>query len=182
VLRGYLKPLFNLAQRFLHGCSIISIQTRTEAKMTNIIESVATVLEREIDPLIERWLKRVEKVPALSRIRLSHQQRTGHLPQLLKDLIIRLRLEDGLKCPETTSAHDHGKVRFDQGYSAPLLVEESLLLQVTIFDTLRREQEHLESRLILSGVVMIADECDKQLKHQVETFMALTEKRDLAAA
>jgi hypothetical protein len=32
--------------------------------------------------------------------------------------------------------------RFEQGYSAPMLVEESLLLQVTIFDTMRREQKH----------------------------------------
>jgi hypothetical protein len=46
----------------------------------------------------------------------------------MADLIVRLRLEKGVQGPATTSAHDHGQARFEQGYSAPMLVEESLLL------------------------------------------------------
>ncbi len=54
-----------------------------------------------------------------------------------------------------------------------MLVEESLQLQVTVFDTLRREQKRLDCNRILADVVTIADECDKQLKHAMETFMEL---------
>ncbi|HEY5027040.1 MAG TPA: hypothetical protein VIK39_01405 [Candidatus Angelobacter sp.] len=150
--------------------------------MIQTTETVATVLERELKPLIERWMIRVDKVAALTRISLTHKERTGHLPQLMEDLIVRLRLEKGGKCPETTSAHDHGQARFEQGYSAPMLVEESLLLQVTIFDTMRREQKHLDPNTMLEDVVTIADECDTQLKHQMETYTELEEKRDRAAA
>jgi len=150
--------------------------------MTHTTETVATVLERELKPLIERWMERVDKVPTLTRIPLTRKERTGHLPQLLQDLITRLRLEKGVECPETTSAHDHGQVRFEQGYSAPMLVEESLLLQVTIFDTMHREQKHLDSNTMLEDVVTIADECDTQLKHSMETFTELEEQRDRAAA
>ena len=54
-----------------------------------IIESVADVLERELDAVIQEWLKRVDKEPELTAIPLSFEDRTGHLPQLLRDVIVR---------------------------------------------------------------------------------------------
>jgi hypothetical protein len=141
--------------------------------MIHTNERVATVLTRELTPTIERWMRRVDEVPELTAIDLSYEERTGHLPQLLQDLITRLGLKDNKKSPETTSAHDHGKVRFEQGYSVPMLVEESRLLQVSIFDTLRLNQKSLDSALLMPDVMVIADECDAQLKHTVETFMEL---------
>lgn len=145
-------------------------------------EAVAAVLERELTQTIERWMKRVAEVPSLMAIPLSYKERTGHLPQLIKDLITRLRLEEGADRPETTSAHDHGEVRYHQGYAVPMLVEESRLLQVSIFDTLRRHQEQLEPNVMMCGVVIIADECDAQLKHTVETFMELEKNKGLKIA
>jgi hypothetical protein len=141
--------------------------------MTYINERVATVLIRELTPTIERWMRRVDEVPELTVIDLSYEERTGHLPLLLQDLISRLGLKDNNKSPETTSAKEHGKVRFEQGYTVPMLVEESRLLQVSIFDTLRLNQKSLDSALLMPDVMVIADECDAQLKHTVETFMEL---------
>jgi hypothetical protein len=145
--------------------------------MNHSHESVVTVLERELTPTIERWMKRVAEVPALEAVPLNYQQRTGHLPQLLKDLIFRLGLPQGTARPHTSSALDHGKVRFDQGYSVPMLVEESRLLQVSIFDTLRLNQKVLSADKIMISVITIADECDAQLKDTVETFMAFEKSK-----
>jgi hypothetical protein len=150
--------------------------------MMLINERVATVLKRELKPTIERWMKRVDGIKELTRIPLSYDERTGHLPQLLADLITRLGLKENQKSPETTSAHDHGKVRFDQGYTVPMLVEESRLLQVSIFDTLRINQKSLDANRLMPDVVIIADECDAQLKHTVETFMELEKTGKLAVA
>ncbi|HVZ61235.1 MAG TPA: hypothetical protein VG892_10670 [Terriglobales bacterium] len=144
--------------------------------MTNEKVRVATVLEQELDATIERWMKRVMEVPELTRISLSYDDRTAHLPRLIQDLIVRLRLKPKAVAPTSTSAHDHGKVRFQQGYTVPMLVEESRLLQVSIFDTLQRAQKLLDPSMLMRDVVTIADECDAQLKHTVETFMDL-EKR-----
>ncbi len=54
-----------------------------------------------------------------------------------------------------------------------MLVEESRLLQVSIFDTLRLSQMNLDPNLLIPDVAVIADECDSQLKQTVETFMEL---------
>ncbi len=150
--------------------------------MPHTTESVATVLERELRPTIARWMKRVDGVPDLTKIPLTEDQRMGHLPQLIEDLIIRLRLKKDAEMPETTSAHDHGKARFDQAYSVPMLVEESRLLQVSLFETLHLHQVMLDSSKLLEDVMVIADECDAQLKHTVETFMELEHPGKLAAA
>ena len=53
-----------------------------------------------------------------------------------------------------------------------MAVEESRLLQVSIFSTLHRSQTHLEFSAILPAVVTIADEVDAQLKQQMLRFMA----------
>jgi len=53
-------------------------------------ESVAAILTRCKTPLIADWLKRTKGTPQLNHLRLSDQERTGHLPQLVDDIVIRL--------------------------------------------------------------------------------------------
>ena len=57
-----------------------SIASAGAAKATGgaaTIESVADVLERELQPLIADWLKRVEQEPDLRRIPLSFEDPVG---------------------------------------------------------------------------------------------------------
>jgi hypothetical protein len=139
---------------------------------TVVVDSVADILERELQPMIEAWLLRVEKESDLSHIRLSHDERTGHLPHLIHDVINRLRLDSGTKAPISKAAADHGDLRCKQGYTVAMMVEESRLLQVSIFTTLHNNATQLEFSTLLPDVVTIADEVDAQLKEQMLRFMA----------
>jgi hypothetical protein len=136
------------------------------------IESVADILERELQSVIVDWLARVEEEPDLKSIPLSFEERTGHLPHLLHDVIKRLRLDGGTKAPISKAAADHGDLRRKQGYTVAMAVQESRLLQVTIFETLRKNTNNLEFSKLLPDVVTIADEVDAQLKEQMLRFMA----------
>jgi hypothetical protein len=136
------------------------------------IESVADIIERESPALVQDWLLRVEKEPDLTCIPLNFEQRTGHLPQLLRDVIARLRLDPATKAPISETASIHGDLRRKQGYTVAMAVQESRLLQVTIFSTLHKEVKHLEFSTLLPDVVTIADEVDAQLKQQMVRFMA----------
>jgi hypothetical protein len=137
-----------------------------------IIESVADILERDLDAVIQEWLTRVDKEPELTAIPLTFEERTGHLPQLLRDVIVRLRLDDETKAEISKAAAHHGDLRAQQGYTVAMAVEESRLLQVSIFTTLHKSQSHLEFDVLLPDVVTIADEVDAQLKQQMLRFMA----------
>jgi RsbT co-antagonist protein rsbRD N-terminal domain len=136
------------------------------------MESVADILERELQNVIVDWLARVEEEPDLRAIPLSFEERTGHLRQLLHDVITRLRLDAGRKAPISKAAAHHGDLRRKQGYTVAMAVQESRLLQVTIFATLHKNTNNLEFRKLLPDVVTIADEVDAQLKEQMLRFMA----------
>jgi hypothetical protein len=139
---------------------------------TTKIERVANILERELETVIVDWLARVEQEPDLNCIPLTFEERTGHLPHLLHDVIARLRLDAGTKAPISKAAAEHGDLRRQQGYTVAMAVEESRLLQVTIFSTLHRNARKLEFDLLLPDIVVIADEVDAQLKEQMLRFMA----------
>ena len=136
------------------------------------MESVADILEREVQAVIVDWLARVELEPDLTCIPLNFEERTGHLPLLLHDVIARLRLDAGTKAPISKAAAEHGDLRRKQGYTVAMAVEESRLLQVTIFSTLHKNVKNLEFSALLPDVVTIADEVDAQLKEQMLRFMA----------
>src|ERR1700687_2846626 len=137
-----------------------------------VVESAADILEREVHAVIEEWLIRVEKEPDLMSISMTPEERTGHLPRLLHDVIARLRLDAGMKAPISKAAAEHGNLRRKQGYTVAMMVEESRLLQISIFSPLQKSVEHLEMSLLLPDVATMADEVDAQLKEQMLRFMA----------
>jgi hypothetical protein len=136
------------------------------------VKNIADILEAEIKPMIQDWLGRVEQEPDLVVVPLDFEQRTGHLPQLLRDIVARLRLDAGTKAPISETAAVHGTLRRMQGYTVAMAVEESRLLQVVIFSTLHAHVKSLEFSSLLPDVVTIADEVDAQLKQQMLCFMA----------
>jgi hypothetical protein len=135
-------------------------------------EKVADILEREMDFVIHDWMEMVEKQEDLVHIPLNFEERTGHLPQLLGDIIARLRLDVGTKAPISIAASHHGDLRRKQGYTVAMVVEESRLLQVCLFTTLHKSATQLDFSKLLPDVVIIADEVDAQLKQQMLRYMS----------
>jgi hypothetical protein len=138
------------------------------------IVTVADILERELQPTIKEWLRRVNLVPELTDIPLSGADRTGHLPMLYSDVITRLRLAKDAQFPVSAAAARHGQIRNEQGYSPAMLVEESRLFEVATFETLHLHRSELDEKHVLLDVIVIADEVDAQL---TETVRSLIEAR-----
>ena len=134
------------------------------------VQSVADILERELQNLIKDWLARVDQEPDLSGIKLNYEDRTGHLPQLLHDVIARLRLNAGSKAPISKAAAIHGDLRRKQGYTAAMVVEESRILQVSVFNTIQNNLSKVDFSKVLLDVITIADEVDSQLKQAMLSY------------
>jgi CheY-like chemotaxis protein len=137
-----------------------------------IFESVARILERSIQSTTDEWYRRVEQDPQLTAIQMSREQRTGHLPKILTDLVNRLRSFEplGSKALVSVAAQQHGTLRRQQGYSSAMLVDESRMLQVTIFHTLEKSLANINFSLLLSDVMTIADEVDSQLSQAMKSY------------
>ena len=63
-------------------------------------------------------------------------------------------------------------VRRDQGYSAAMMVEESRMLQVSIFQTLQLHVESTEPGVLLLYEMAIADEVDSQPAQAMSSYFS----------
>jgi CheY-like chemotaxis protein len=134
-------------------------------------QSVASILEHNLDATIRDWMALVEDDRELTCIPLSFEDRTGHLPNLIADLIYRLRLPQTEKATISIPARQHGDLRRQQGYTAAMVVEESRILQVSIFNTLQNNLDKVDFSQVLRDVITIADEVDSQLKQAVLSYV-----------
>ena len=146
--------------------------------------SVAAILAECKTSLIADWLTRTKKARELNHLRLSDEERTGHLPKLVEDLIERLgKTELPTKDSDaivSLAAIAHGKLRCKQGFSAAMLIHESRILQVTIFGTLHKHLTALDFSGLLPDVMVIADEVDSQVTQTMESYTKAARKLEAA--
>jgi YesN/AraC family two-component response regulator len=138
-------------------------------------ERVAEILQRSQGYIVEDWLARVKQNTEISRVALTDQELTGYLPKLIDDLVLRLRspqiTEQEGDSIGSAAAVAHGKLRRSQGYTSAMLVQDSRILQVTLFGTLQKNLGALDFSLLLPDVMTIADEVDSQLTQAMEGYM-----------
>jgi hypothetical protein len=135
------------------------------------VESVATILENDRDAAIQYWMELVEHDEELICILLSVEDRMAHLLPLFADLVNRLRYPPTAKANISIAAREHGDLRHTQGYTTAMLVEESRILEVSIFSTLHNNLRRLDFSKVLLDVVTIADEVDSQLKQAMAAYV-----------
>jgi CheY-like chemotaxis protein len=134
-------------------------------------ESVATILEHDLAATIQDWMEMVEQDKELTCVPLNFEDRTGHLPNLIADLVNRLRLPSTKTALISMAAREHGDLRRKQGYTAAMMVEESRILQVSIFNTLQKNLSRVDFSKVLLDVITIADEVDSQLKQAMFSYV-----------
>ena len=152
---------------------VIKQRLASGAPDPRVVESVAAILERTAQSSIKDWFERVQLEEKLMAVPLSYEQRCAHLPQIFRDLVYRLRSSKPLGTKEVMSnaAAQHGVTRRQQGYTAAMLVEESRMLQVSIFQTLQNNLASIDFSVLLTGVMAIADEVDSQLSQAMESYL-----------
>jgi hypothetical protein len=119
-----------------------------------------------VDP--HRLVKKLVCLP------LSPQDRTAHLPDIIRSIATRLRMirvVEAIAIP-SPAAVLHGQLRYEQGYTAALIVQESRILQVSIFETIQRNLSTVDFGLVMPDIMLIADEVDSQLAQSIDSFLA----------
>src|ERR1700721_392094 len=118
-------------------------------------DAVADILERETKTMIASWLSKVDAETDIITVPLSAEDRCAHLQEMFFDIVVRLRnpLSLGTRALMSDAAHDHGSLRREQGYTAAMIVEESRMLQVSIFETLKLHVEVMDTSDLLADVM-----------------------------
>ena len=144
------------------------------AKLVQKKEDIAAILDGETNAAISLWLQRVEAEPEIISVRLGAAERCAHLPALFHDLVFRLRhpLPLGTRALKSSAAEKHGILRREQGYTAAMVVEESRMLQVSIFEILQQNLSRVDFSVLLVNVMAIADEVDSQLAQTMTSYIS----------
>jgi hypothetical protein len=144
--------------------------------MTSPKENVSVILGRSVDAMIHDWMELVEQDEELTSVKLKPADRTAHLQKFFHDLLVRLDLPHGSKASASIAARLHGKLRNKQGYTIPMIVDESRILELTIFGTLEKNSASVDFSGLLRDVMTVADEVDSQLKQSILGYMEVGPK------
>ena len=136
-------------------------------------DQVADILQQQTQVTISNWLARVDAETDIITVQLTAEERCAHLPEMFRDLVSRLRnpLPLGTRALMSDAADDHGSLRREQGYSPAMMVEESRMLQVSIFETLQLHVERMDAKELMGDVMAIADEVDSQLAQAMTSYL-----------
>jgi ActR/RegA family two-component response regulator len=149
----------------------------TGAPPVRVIETVATILERTVESTIQEWYALIQQDEKVMSVPMSFEERSCHLPALFRELVHRLRSFKAIGSKELVSsaAVSHGLNRRRQGYTAAMLVEESRMLQVSVFNTLQKNLAQIDFSILLTEVMTIADEIDSQLSQAMASYVGLSD-------
>ena len=175
--RAILQQTDQILVKPMEGMALVKAikqRLKTGAPPPQGVETVAAILQRSVEDTIGAWYGRIKTDKKVMAISMTYEQRTSHLQQVFKDLVSRLESDKPIGSKELVSkaASDHGSNRQEQGYTAGMLVEESRMLQVCIFDTLQKNLATIDFSVLLIGVMTIADEIDSQLSQAMDSFIA----------
>ena len=151
---------------------VIRERLAQEPRGPRMIESIANLIERESDSVVQTWLAQTGQERELIALGLSEDERTEHLPHELRDISFRLRYPQplGSRALFSMAALQHGARRRRQGYSAAMMVEESRILQVTLFQTIQKNMDRIDLSQLADSLMSIADEVNSQLSQALMSY------------
>lgn len=135
-----------------------------------VVESVATILDRQRVAIIETWLRKMAEAGSLAPLRPEEQG--SHLREALDEVLYRLRNPQplGLMTLFSMASMQHGASRRRQGFPSTVLVEEARILQTALFHTVTDNMHRIDLGQLAPTLTAIADEINAQLLQSIAGY------------
>jgi DNA-binding response OmpR family regulator len=142
------------------------------ASQPQAIELATTVIERERSAITRAWLAKMREAESFRAVPLSVEDQSEHLPELLNEIVYRLRYPQklGLMTLFSMASLQHGARRRRQGFRSPVLVEEARVLQVTLFQAIQDNLGRMDLSQLPGTLMAIADEANAQLLQSLSGY------------
>jgi DNA-binding response OmpR family regulator len=128
------------------------------------------VLSQHLASITADWISQCHSDSELSRIPLSDLERSDHVPRVIQQAL-GIALGDRLSEATTSAAREHGIVRRKQGYTVPLLIRETRLLDETISRCIQANLLAIDISHLISDLVAVNQTIQIQLEHSVAAFL-----------
>jgi YesN/AraC family two-component response regulator len=135
------------------------------------LKRVSQILREHVDHIVESWYARVEGQSDLRRVQLNRQQRINDLPVIVEELIRRVESADEDTSEEAVQAAlDHGRVRYEQGYTIPMMVKEARILQNVISTTVQANLLAVDLSRLIPDMIEIGESLATQLEEAIKSY------------
>ena len=117
---------------------------------------LADILEENKPQIIQQWLSAAKQDAKLAAVKLSDQERVDHLPIMTDEMIAKSRGNDISKAGLEAAA-SHGKTRFEQGYSIPLILREAAILQDVVSRCIQENLLQADISFVIPDMIRIGE-------------------------
>ncbi len=187
ILTGY--PAFETALQAIRAqvddylvkpADIESLINSIESKLQNRqpyspapLRRVSTILRENAEQIAAKALERMASHAELRGLRLSDQERVRHLPAFLRGIADQVESSPDKKLPSLSgAAAEHGRTRYRQGYSIPLMIEDARLLLDAIYEVIQENLLALDLSHLISDMRRMDDSVETELKEAIEAYIA----------
>jgi len=132
---------------------------------------VWTVILEQSDEILKRWLAEVNADGRLISIPMSQSERINGFPRLLTDLAKAVEIGKTEVPPEVLSgAAAHGADRCRQGYTIPLLVTETRILNRVIATVLQEDLLSMNLSTLIPEALRTGEYLETLLEESIRAF------------
>jgi ActR/RegA family two-component response regulator len=123
--------------------------------------------------IVQQWLRETEADQRLAAIPVSPKERIDRLPLLLQDLATALRgAAPKLPAESFRAAAIHGRDRAGQGYTIPLLVAETRILNRVIASVLQENLLSIDLSTLFPDALRVGEYLQALLEESIRAFQA----------
>lgn len=151
------------------------------ARRNNSISSGKLSPSRKVSQLLgdlsgticDRWLQEIVKDPGLAALPLTEAERSDHVPEIVRELVVRLDgpLEE-LSPKAAEAARNHGKVRYLQGYTIPQMLFESRVLQRVLDATIRENLFGVDLSTLVGDILQVGETLQGMVEVSIRVYQS----------
>jgi DNA-binding response OmpR family regulator len=130
---------------------------------------VPDVIEENKDSVIAQWLQRIEANSELASLPLSREDRKDHVPGLLEEAIANAR-DQFIGQERQKAANEHGALRYQQGYTVPMVILEARLLLNVISECARHNFLMIDLSNLMSDLSKMTDTVSLELEQSMRAY------------
>ena len=162
----------SLAQKIRSRLSDPKVEHRIQPKrLTEIVSEHRKEITSE-------WLKLATDDLELGAIEISEVERTDHIPRVL-DVALKICLGEALSPADRTAARDHGLVRKKQGYTMPLLIRETRLLETVLYRCVQKNLLAVMISHLLTDLISVEQTLQILLEESASAFLEEKSAREI---
>jgi len=155
---------------------IAAIQQHLESRSPHLLVPLmrlSNILRENADKIAEDILHNERRILQLPRIHLSEQECRDNAEAFVLALAYQLERGQAELAPELVElSNRHGRSRYEQGYSAPMLVEENRMLCSAILDCVQRNLLCADVSNLVPDLKLVTSVLAAMLREGISSFGA----------